>query len=100
MTLEVSSPDDKAYDDIVWDGLIHSYRPAPDWKTRVSPRLRLAADAVDEIDGIGPNRKRALLRHFGTAKAVGRASVSDLLAVPGISEQMAQAIYDHFHEGG
>ena len=52
MTLEVSSPDDKAYDDIVWDGLIHSYRPAPDWKTRVSPRLRLAADAVDEIDPV------------------------------------------------
>jgi N-methylhydantoinase B len=52
MALEVSSPDDKAYDDIVWDGLVHSYRPAPDWKTRVSPRLKLATDAADEIDPV------------------------------------------------
>ena len=54
---------------------------------------------LDEIAGVGPSRKRALLRHFGTAKAVSRASVDDLLAVQGISEQTAQAIYDHFHEG-
>ena len=52
MALEVSSPDDKAYDDIVWDGLVHSYRPAPDWKTRVSPRLKLATDAAEEIDPV------------------------------------------------
>ena len=49
---------------------------------------------------IGPARKRALLRHFGTAKAVSRASVDDLLAVQGISAQTAQTIYDHFHENG
>jgi excinuclease ABC subunit C len=65
---------------------------------RTRRRIDMARNPLDEIDGIGPNRKRALLRHFGTAKAVGRASVSDLLAVPGISEQTAQAIYDHFHE--
>jgi len=58
----------------------------------------MGRNPLDEIDGIGPTRKRALLRHFGTAKAVGRASVADLLAVPGISEQMARSIYDHFHE--
>ena len=53
---------------------------------------------LDEISGIGPTRKRALLRHFGTAKAVSRASVEDLVAVEGISRQMAQLVYDHFHE--
>ena len=65
---------------------------------RTRRRIDMARNPLDEIDGIGPTRKRALLRHFGTAKAVGRASVPDLLAVPGISEQTAQAIYDHFHE--
>jgi excinuclease ABC subunit C len=67
---------------------------------RTRRRIDMARNPLDEIDGIGPTRKRALLRHFGTAKAVGRASVADLLAVPGISEQTAQSIYDHFHEGG
>jgi excinuclease ABC subunit C len=52
---------------------------------------------LDEIDGIGPNRKRALLNHFGSAKAVGRASLADLEAVPTISRAMAQLIYDHFN---
>ena len=53
---------------------------------------------LDEIAGIGPARKRALLKHFGSAKAVSRASTEDLAAVEGISAQMAQAIYDFFHE--
>ena len=65
---------------------------------RTRRRIEMGRNPLDEIDGIGPTRKRALLRHFGTAKAVGRASVDDLLAVPGISEQMARTIYDHFHE--
>jgi excinuclease ABC subunit C len=52
---------------------------------------------LDEIEGIGPTRKRALLHHFGSAKAVGRASLMDLVAVPGISGAMAQQIYDHFN---
>jgi excinuclease ABC subunit C len=67
---------------------------------RTRRRIDMGRNPLDEIDGIGPARKRALLRHFGTAKAVGRASIDDLLAVPGISEQMAQTIYDHFHETG
>jgi excinuclease ABC subunit C len=54
---------------------------------------------LDEIEGIGPTRKRALLRHFGTAKAVGRAAMADLMAVDGISEAMAKTVYDHFHGG-
>ena len=65
---------------------------------RTRRRIDMGRNPLDEIDGIGPTRKRALLRHFGTAKAVSRASIDDLLAVAGISEQMARAIYDHFHE--
>jgi excinuclease ABC subunit C len=58
----------------------------------------IGANPLDEIAGIGPARKRALLKHFGSAKAVSRASPEDLRAVDGISAQMAQAIYDFFHE--
>jgi excinuclease ABC subunit C len=65
---------------------------------RARRKADIARNPLDEIEGIGPTRKRALLRHFGTAKAVSRANVSDLTAVSGISEQTAQAIYDHFHQ--
>jgi excinuclease ABC subunit C len=53
---------------------------------------------LDDIAGVGPSRKRALLRHFGTAKAVSRAGVEDLMAVDGVSRGLAETIYDHFHE--
>jgi excinuclease ABC subunit C len=59
----------------------------------------LGTNPLDEIQGIGPARKRALLKHFGSAKAVSRAGVTDLAAVPGVNATMAQAIHDHFHEG-
>jgi excinuclease ABC subunit C len=58
----------------------------------------IGANPLDEIGGIGPTRKRALLQHFGSAKAVSRAGVQDLKAVSGISGEMAQKIYDFFHE--
>jgi excinuclease ABC subunit C len=58
----------------------------------------IGANPLDEIAGIGPTRKRALLAHFGSAKAVSRAGVEDLKAVGGISAEMAQKIYDFFHE--
>ena len=58
----------------------------------------LSANPLDEIDGIGPTRKRALLKHFGSAKAVSRAGVEDLKEVEGISSEMAQKIYDFFNE--
>jgi len=58
----------------------------------------LGANPLDEIPGIGPTRKRALLSHFGSAKAVSRAGVADLKEVAGISAEMAQRIYDFFHE--
>ncbi len=60
----------------------------------------IAANPLDEIDGIGPERKRALLRAFGSARAVSRASVADLAGVEGISTALARAIYEHFHDGG
>jgi excinuclease ABC subunit C len=59
----------------------------------------MQANPLDEIAGVGPTRKRALLRHFGTAKAVSRAGVEDLMTVEGVSRSLAEAIYDHFHEG-
>ncbi|PTW53209.1 excinuclease ABC subunit C [Breoghania corrubedonensis] len=65
---------------------------------RARRKKEMGTNPLDEIGGIGPARKRALLRHFGTAKAVSKAGVEDLTAVDGISEATAQAIYDHFHE--
>ena len=53
---------------------------------------------LQEIPGIGPSRKRALLRHFGTLKAIERASLADLAQVPGISGDTARRIYEFFHE--
>jgi len=58
----------------------------------------ISASPLDEIEGIGPRRRRALMKHFGSAKAVSRAGVEDLKAVDGISAEMAQRVYDHFHE--
>jgi len=55
---------------------------------------------LQEISGVGPTRKRALLRHFGTVKAIERASLPDLAQVPGISAETARKIYEFFHEGG
>ena len=57
----------------------------------------VGATPLDEISGIGPGRKRALLNHFGSAKAVSRAGLSDLKTVDGISENMAETIYAFFH---
>lgn len=65
---------------------------------RARRKKEMVKNPLDEISGIGPTRKRALLQHFGTAKAVSRAAVSDLMAVEGISEAVARIIYNHFHE--
>ncbi len=59
-----------------------------------------AASPLDDVPGIGPSRKRALLLHFGTARAVKSAAPEDLAKVPGISRATAQGIYDYFHPGG
>ena len=58
------------------------------------------ANPLDEVAGVGPGRKRALLAHFGSAKAVSRAALADLKAVDGISDALAEAIHRHFHERG
>ncbi len=65
---------------------------------RARRKKELVANPLDEIAGIGPSRKRALLNHFGTAKAVSRAAMEDLTRVEGVSSAMAEAIYNHFHE--
>ncbi|UUP19063.1 UvrABC system protein C [Nitratireductor thuwali] len=67
---------------------------------RARRKKEMVRNPLDEIGGIGPSRKRALLHHFGTAKAVSRAGLEDLMAVEGISESMAKSIYDHFRDGG
>jgi excinuclease ABC subunit C len=67
---------------------------------RARRKKEMVRNPLDEIAGIGPGRKRALLHHFGTAKAVSRAAVADIMTVAGISEAMARQIYGHFHEKG
>ena len=65
-------------------------------RTRRKKDIREAG--LQEISGVGPTRKRALLRHFGTVKAIERASLSDLAQVAGISAETARKIYEFFHE--
>ena len=60
----------------------------------------LTTSTLDEVPGIGPNRKRALLMHFGTARAVKGAALDDLEKAPGISKAMARQLYDYFHPRG
>ena len=60
----------------------------------------LTTSSLDEVPGIGPNRKRALLMHFGTARAVKGAALEDLERAPGISKAMARQIHDFFHPRG
>jgi len=60
----------------------------------------VGATPLDEVPGVGAARKRALLAHFGSAKAVSRANLVDLKAVEGISDALAQKLFDFFHERG
>lgn len=65
---------------------------------RARRKKEMIKNPLDEIEGIGPARKRALLSQFGTAKAVSRAAIEDLMQVAGISQALAQTIHDHFNE--
>ena len=60
----------------------------------------IGANPLDEVAGVGANRKRALLQHFGSAKAVSAASLTDLSSVEGVSATLAKKIFDFFHPGG
>ncbi|MCC7429008.1 MAG: excinuclease ABC subunit UvrC [Alphaproteobacteria bacterium] len=59
----------------------------------------MTRSALDDLPGVGPARKKALLHHFGSARGVAQAGLSDLEAVPGINRAMARRIYEHFHPG-
>jgi excinuclease ABC subunit C len=59
----------------------------------------LVRSELDEVAGIGPARKRALLNHFGSARGVKQAGLADLEAAPGISRETARRVYAHFHPG-
>ena len=65
---------------------------------RAKRKKGLSKSLLDQIDGIGKQRKRSLLNHFGSARSVESASLEDLKSVEGIEESMAKKIYDYFHE--
>jgi excinuclease ABC subunit C len=67
---------------------------------RARRKRDIRESGLQEIAGVGPTRKRALLHHFGTLKAIERASLPDLSAVPGISAETARKIYEYFHDKG
>lgn len=67
---------------------------------RQKRKAELVKNPLDEIEGIGPARKRALLHRFGSARGVARAAVADLAAVDGVSEALARRIHDHFQGRG
>ena len=65
---------------------------------RTRRTMEMKQNPLDEIEGIGAARKRALLHAFGSARGVSRAAAADLVKVEGVSESLAQRIYDHFHK--
>jgi excinuclease ABC subunit C len=67
---------------------------------RAKRKKEFAKNPLDEIAGIGPMRKRALLQAFGTAKAVAAAALADLEKTPGFSAATAKLVFDHFHDQG
>ena len=60
----------------------------------------ITVSVLDDVPGIGPSRKKALLMHFGTARAVRNASLEDLQKAPGVSAAVAQTVYDYYHSNG
>jgi excinuclease ABC subunit C len=67
---------------------------------RQKRKREMTANPLDDIPGIGPRRKRALMLHFGTVKAIRRASLDDLMRTPGVNEATARAVHDFFAAGG
>jgi excinuclease ABC subunit C len=66
---------------------------------RAKRKRELTKNPLDEIGGIGPSRKRALLLHFGTVKAITRASLEDLMRAPGVNAATAKAVHAFFQQG-
>lgn len=66
---------------------------------RAKRSAAIKSSPLDEIEGVGPARKKALLHHFGSAKGVSRAKVADLMSVEGVSEALAERIWGHFNSG-
>jgi excinuclease ABC subunit C len=66
---------------------------------RAKRSKEITKSILDEVPGIGAKRKKALLLHFGSARSVSQAGLTNLAEVPGISETVARKIYDHFHGG-
>ena len=66
---------------------------------RAKRSAAIKTSPLDEIEGVGPARKRALLHHFGSAKGVSRAKVTDLMDVEGVNEALAERIWGHFNSG-
>ncbi|AWB24007.1 excinuclease ABC subunit UvrC [Methylobacterium currus] len=64
---------------------------------RAKRKREMVRNPLDEIPGVGPTRKRALLHHFGTVKAIQRAALEDLARTPGVNAATARAVYDFFH---
>ena len=65
---------------------------------RAKRSAEMVKNPLDEIDGVGPGRKKALLHAFGSARGVSRASVEDLVKVEGVSEALAQRVFDYFRK--
>ena len=66
---------------------------------RAKRSAAIKKNPLDEIEGIGPSRKKALLQYFGSAKGVARAKLADLKEVEGVSAALAERIYGHFNSG-
>lgn len=66
---------------------------------RAKRSAAIKTSPLDEIEGVGPTRKKALLHHFGSAKGVSRAKVADLMEVDGVNEALAERIWGHFNSG-
>jgi excinuclease ABC subunit C len=65
---------------------------------RIKRKKNFNKSLLDQIDGIGKQRKRALLNYFGSARSVESASLEDLKSVEGIEDNIAKKIYNYFHE--
>ena len=69
----------------------------PSFPSSQSLARALTTSELDEIEGVGPARKRALLNHFGSARGVKQSGLADLEAAPGINKETARRVYAHFH---